>query len=299
MKNKRALALLIFPILLFASLTACARMGNDSADQGAQMQEDIAREQDMAGDGMAGSAPDHATDSDEGGLDLGEKIIENASLDFETTEFEDTTAFINNKIEEYGGSLEHSSRGQSSSSYGFIGEYISMTIRLPHDQLRPFIDELNAHDELFIQHQEISRADVTRAFRDNETRIAILREEEMALREMLQEQGSLEEVLQIRTRLYQVISEREIYEDANRTYNEQAEFSTVYLHVQQTDRADTRNVGGFWNRLADAFVDSFYRFIAVSQSLVITFVYAIPYLIILAIVGFVVWRVFRRVRKKD
>src|SRR5690625_2470415 len=113
---------------------------------------------------------------------------------------------------------------------------------------------------------------------------------------MLQEQGALEEILQIRTRLSEVVAEREIFENENQTYDEQIEYSTVHLSIQQSDRA-SRDVSGFWSRFVNAIEDAFYSFIGVMQQLIINLVYLFPYLILLLVIGLVVYFVVRRIRK--
>lgn len=271
MKNKSCFLYSFIIISLFL-LSACAfrvdETSNDSAQMEMQFEED-------------GSFEDSVESLDEqSGLDLGEKIIENASLSYETSRFKEASDFINQQLEVFEAVLESSSKGQSSSSYGFVGEYISMTIRLPNEDLHSFITELNNYEDLYLQNEDINRVDVTKEFRDNETRISVIKEEEEALRNMLQEQGTLEEILLIRTRLSEVISEREIYENENKYYDDQSDFSTIYLYVQEADRANPRNLGNFWDRIRAAVVDSFYRFVSVVQNLIISFVYFIPYLII-------------------
>lgn len=287
MKNIRSFLFILFSTLLL--LSACSFRMDESSNDSAQMDIEFAEDGYMDEENF--SVAERAE------LDLGDKIIENASLSYETTRFKETAELIDEQLDVYEAILENSSRGQSSSSYGFIGEYLSMTIRLPNEQLDPFITELNNMADLYLQNQEISRVDVTKQFRDNETRIAVLKEEEEALRNMLQEQGTLEEVLQIRTRLSEVISEREIYENENTHYNEQSEFSTIYLYIQEADRANPRNIGNFWDRISDAFVDSFYRFVAVTQNLIIGLVYFIPYLIIILILVLLIYYVRRYLRK--
>ncbi len=294
MKNKRSF-LFSFVIIWLTLLSACAFRIDESSNDSAQMERQF--EEDGSFEDVA---PEEAFDStaNQVGLDLGDKIIENASLSYETTSFKETTDFINEQIEVFEAILESSSKGQSNSSYGFMGEYISMTIRLPNDSLHPFIAELNNYKNLYLQNEDISRVDVTKEFRDNETRLAVLKEEEEALRNMLQEQATLEEVLQIRTRLSEVISEREIYENENKYYDDQSAFSTIYLYVQEADRANPRNLGNFWDRISAAFIDSFYRFIAVSQNLLISLVYFIPYLMIILLLALLFYYV-RKYFHKD
>src|SRR5699024_7178906 len=167
----------------------------------------------------------------------------------------------------------------------------------PNENYQIVIDTLVNYYLRNLFSKVVGQTDVTKTYRDNETRIAVLREEDAALREMLQEQGSLEEVLQIRTRLSEVISEREIYENENQNYDEQIEFSSVYLSIQQTDRASDRAVSGYWHRFVNALGGSFYRFIRVMQQLVITLVYLFPYLVIFMIVVAIVYFIWRRLRK--
>ena len=249
-----------------------------------QMSEMQAVEDDMAADGSS--------------LDLGEKIIETAMVGYEAMDFESTLDYVNEQIKAFEVQVEYSSRWQSSSSYGFLGDRISLTLRVPQDSLHAFIDTLNAYSDLVIQNQDFQRMDVTKQYRDNDTRIAILKEEETVHREMLQEQGSLEEILQIRTRLSELVMEREIFENQNQSYDEQIAYSTLHLEIQETDRANTRDTRGFWNRITNAIGDSFYRFIAVTQNLVITFIYLIPYFIIISVIILVIFYIVRKRNKK-
>lgn len=246
-------------------------------------------------DDMAGNMEEEAMDREEMGMDLdiGEKVIETAFLDFETLHFDEALAFINETTEQFEANIQHSSRGTSTSSYGYIGNYISLTIRVPQDNLQQFVATLNEHDQLYILHQEMGQQDVTRNYRDNETRIEILQEEETVLRQMLEEQGSLEEILQVRTRLSEVITERENLENQNRNYDQEINYSTVSLNLQQTERVNEQDVSGFWDRLVNSFSDSFYRFIVVLQNLVISLVYMLPFIVIIGIVAYIAYRIYK------
>lgn len=54
---------------------------------------------------------------------------------------------------------------------------------------------------------------------------------------MLKVQEDLEEVLEIQTHLMEIIIEREIFESENKNIDEQVDYSTVYLKIQQTNQA--------------------------------------------------------------
>lgn len=290
--NKRMpikLISLLIPLLIL--LFACS--GNPQDSMGSDREQAV---YDMATEETA--ELDEMADNEENGeitLDLGDKIIENAYLTYETTNFQAALDYVNEQVTAYEGLVEHSNRGQSPYSHQ-SGDYIYMTIRIPQEQLHPFIDSLDSFDQLYILSQEVGRQDVTQNYRDNETRITVLEEEEVALRELMQEQGTLEELLQIRRRLTEVISEREIFENQNQAYDEQVAYSTVELSLQQTDRASSQDLTGFWDRFTNAIVDSFYSFISVLQDLLISFVYFLPFLIVIGILGWFVYRfiIFRK-----
>lgn len=255
-------------------------------------QQDMAIEQAATEEEMFEETEEQQSE-EEVGIDLGDKIIENASLSYETTNFDAALEFVSEQIPAHEGLLEHSNRGQGNVNQSEAGDYIAMSIRIPQEQLHPFIDAIDSYKDLYLLTQEIGRQDVTQEYRDNETRMAVLEEEEAALRELLQEQGSLEEILQVRKRLSEVISEREMFENQNQAFDEQVAYSTVDLSIQQTDRASEQDVSGFWNRLTNAFVDSFYSFISFTQNLIIGFIYFIPHVIVLSILSYVIYRIWQ------
>lgn len=292
LKKNNRFSLFAFISLISLVLVACGSNDASRDTAGYDMaSEDLAQMNEM-------QVVDNDMAAEEAGLDLGEKIIETVMVGYEALDFENTLDYVNQQIEAFEAQIEYSSRWQSSSSYGFLGERIALTLRVPQDSLHTFIETLNAYDDLVIQNQDFERVDVTKQYRDNETRIAILKEEETVLREMLQEQGSLEEILQIRTRLSELVTEREIFENQNQSYDDQIAYSTVHLEIQETDRANTQVTRGFWSRISNALIDSFYRFIVVGQNLVITFIYLIPYILVLTVVGIIILYIVRN-RRKD
>src|SRR5699024_8781224 len=119
MKNKYLLLFKLFLPFVFL-ITACGI--RDTSDIVLHMEvhtEDMPTEQDMSGDGASEQA-----DSDLG-IELGDKIIENASLSYETTNFDEAVDFVNEQIDQHGGQLEYSNKS-ANASYGYTGDFISM-----------------------------------------------------------------------------------------------------------------------------------------------------------------------------
>lgn len=295
MKKRSIFKITASVLLSLFLLLACAQdsQTTEEYDMGQTTEQDMAAEETAQVD----EAADNQGDG-EIALNLGDKIIENAYLTYETTNFDAALTYVNEQVTAFDGLVEHSNRGQATYERQ-PGDYMSMTIRIPQEQLHPFIDSLDAFNQLYILSQEVGRQDVTQSYRDNETRIAVLEEEEAALRELMQEQGSLEELLQIRRRLTEVITEREIFENQNQAYDEQVAYSTVELSIQQTDRASGQDVSGFWDRLTNVIVDSFYSFISFAQNLVIGLVYFIPFLVVIGILAWIIYRILKNRKKSE
>lgn len=222
------------------------------------------------------------------------KLIKNANLVYETTSFEESLTFIQSEIEAQGGFIEHSNQSQSASSYGYDGTYITITARIPVGNLLRFVDVLNANADLTIRTQELGSTDVSKQYQDNEARIAILAAEEKALREMLEQQGSLKDILAVRERLNDVITEREQLASTNRNFDELADMSEVIISLQQTNRVNPLNTGGFVDRVWYALQDSFLVSVVFLQKAVIYIIYVLPYIFM----GAVIYLIYKLLKKQ-
>ena len=86
-------------------------------------------------------------------------------------------------------------------------------------------------EEANVTYSSESTEDVTLAYTDMQSHVAALRTEQETLLSMLGQAQSMEDILAIQTQLTQVRYEIESYESQLRVYDNQVDYSTVYLDI--------------------------------------------------------------------
>ena len=94
-----------------------------------------------------------------------------------------------------------------------------------------------------------STEDVTLAYTDMQSHVAALRTEQETLLSMLGQAQSMEDILAIQTQLTQVRYEIESYESQLRVYDNQVDYSTVYLDIREVARETSAEGNSFGERV--------------------------------------------------
>lgn len=289
-------------ILLMAIffLTACAsESGSDTSDEsagydgGGGMMEDSA-EMDMASE--IGESPESS-----GERLIGEKVIRTASMEYETVDFTESVTYIRETVMSHDAFIEHSYESSHTPGGGASRQYrmIDYTLRVPTENLTAFLNDLEG-----VQGQKISEQmgteDVTQFYRDTEARVQVLENKEERLNELLDQAETIEEIIQIEDSLSQTIAERESLQSQLDYYDDLIDYTTVYLTVTERPRLSGERGEGisFFRRIQDAIVDSFYAFYYIVQDMVIFLIYALPFIIVIGFVGWLIWFITRRVKNR-
>lgn len=178
---------------------------------------------------MAGSA--NSTGTDLIGNVAGRKIIKNADLNVETKDFDSFVSTLNTIIADLGGYIQASSQGTARRS-GL--RYADLTLRIPAEKLDEFISRTEG--AATVTYQNIYTDDVTLSYVDTESHLKALRTEQETLLSLLEKAESVEDLITIQSRLSEVRYEIESYESRLRTYDDQIDFSTVYLNLNEVER---------------------------------------------------------------
>ncbi|GEN50929.1 DUF4349 domain-containing protein [Alkalibacterium pelagium] len=292
-------------ILLMAVflLTACAsesdgdfsdtRDESAGSDGGSMMMEDSA-DMDLAEE--IGESPESS-----GERLIGEKVIRTANMDFETVEFTETVSYIRELVTRHDAFIEHSYESSHTPGGGASRQYrmIDYTLRVPTENLTAFLNDLEG-----VQAQKISEQmgteDVTQFYRDTEARVQVLENKEERLNELLDQAETIEEIIQIEDSLSQTIAERESLQSQLDYYDDLIDYTSVYLTVTERPRLSGERGDGisFFRRIQDAIVDSFYAFYYILQDLVIFLIYALPFIIVTGLVGWLIWFITKRVKNR-
>ena len=224
----------------------------------------------------------------ENGL-IGEKVITTINLDYETLSFDASHQHVMDSVKGVDAYIEYSNQSSYSPGGTLGGEArqyrrIDFTIRVASNQVNDFLEALDGMDAVKTGEQ-IGSEDVTRTYRDTETRIGVLNQKEKRLNELMEQAETIEQILQIEDNLSQTIAEREILQSQLDDIDSLIDYTTVELHLTERQRiSNGRNESlSFWGRAKEAILDSLYSFYYWIQDAGIWLIYALPYIVIIII----------------
>ena len=134
---------------------------------------------------------------------------------------------------------------------------------------------------------------VTLQYVSTKSRVEALETEQKRLLELLEEAGSMEDLLTIESRLTDVRWELENYASQLRVLDNQVDYSTVYLNINEVDKPKAVTERTVWQKIGDGFSENAGD---MWDGLVNAFIWMltmIPYLIPLALIAGAVLLVLR------
>lgn len=207
------------------------------------------------------------------------KIIKTVRESVQTENFDDFLREVRESVSELGGYI--SSANQSGDSYynSNLHRNASLTVRIPADKLDEFTAKIDGLG--VVTSYSESMDDVTGAYVDVESRIAVLEAEETALLAMLAEATNVSTSLEIRKRLTDVQGDLASLRAQKKTYDSLIAYSTVYMSIYEVRRAETANPG-FFEEVGGVFSDSLYDIGTGLRDFAVWFLGNIIYIVIFA-----------------
>ena len=225
----------------------------------------------------------------ENGLDgqvaAGRKLIRTVYLSLQTTEFDSVLSNLSEKTAELGGYIENSSVSGHSYYYNNT-RYASYTIRIPTAELNQFVDVVSEIGNVTQKNESVE--DVTLQYVDVERR----------LMELLSSAENMEDLLAIESKLSEVRYELENYGSQLRMLDNQIDYSTVNVDVDEVERITETGEKSFFAEIKDRFGDSLYQVGRGIRSFVIGFLGSLPIIFVWVVIAAVVVIVVRSIRKK-
>lgn len=316
---KRIIAYLITGVIVSSALSGCGGGGNSSspmkstdtyseaayASDDMYMAEDYAMEEAAEYDSADNGSEGVEKVGDEAVKNNNRKIIKTVNISAETEEFDSFVANVNAKVDALGGYMENTDiSGRSINSSKSNMRRASMTARIPAQNLDSFVDHVAINSN--ITNKSESASDVTLNYADTAAHIKSLRTEQDRLNELLLQADDIETIIAIESRITDVRYELESYESRLRTMDNQVDYSTVYINVNEVERytpieEPTQTIGeriiiGFTANMIKAkdFLVDF--FVGLIVALPIIGVLLLFLLVPVAIVVFIVFFVIGRVK---
>lgn len=248
-----------------------------------------------SGGGLTGSA-NSITESPK--LSMGRKLIRDVNMEVETDAFDTLLGHINKKITELGGYTEQSRTSGRRTNYRNEPQprYASITARIPADKLDSFVTAVEENGNV-VDKSETTK-DVTLQYSDLESKKKSLTVEQERIWALLEKADTLEAVISLEQRLSDIRYELESMESQLRLFDNQVEYSTVTISIQEVTfytptapvTASERMQTGFSNTVKD--VSGFFT------NLCIGLVSLSPIWLPMAVIGALVFFFIRRRHKK-
>lgn len=235
-------------------------------------------------------------------VENGRKLIRTVSLSLETKEFDSVLTNLSTKTTELGGYIETSSVNGNSYAHHST-RYASYVIRIPSDRLNEFVEVVSELGNVTQKNESVE--DVTLRYIDVESHKKALEIEQERLLELLSKAENMEEILTIESKLSDIRYEIENYESQLKTMNNQIDYSTVSVYVDEVERVTETGEKGFFEEIKERFGNSLYVVARGIRGLIIGILGSLPILIVcggvIAVVVIVVRKILkkRNVRKED
>lgn len=230
------------------------------------------------------------------------KLIRNVNLSVETKEFDTLMTAVTEQVRSLGGYIENSNTYNGSSYSGHRNNKSSnLTIRIPKDKLDEFLETVSGISNVVRRSENVN--DVTLAYVDLESHKNALKVEQERLIALLEKAETVEDIITVENRLSDVRYQLENMESRLRTYDNQVDYSTVYLDISEVKELTPVEEKNAWQRMAEGFVNSLKNVGNGFKEFGIWIVVHIPYLVvwaavIFAIVMFIKWLIRRAKKKK-
>ena len=213
------------------------------------------------------------------------KIIYNADLSLESTDFDAARTALTDAVEANGGYISYSDLSGSAEDQDRYSHY---TVRIPADSYRAFLEAVSGAANVLSVSE--SAEDITSEYIDVEARIASLENQRSRLNELADTAETTADLLEIESQLSDVQYQLESYTRQRSWMDDQVQYSTVDIRLSEVKTLTPETPVGFAEEAGRAFLDGWEAFSLFIKGLVLGLIYAWPAVLIVVIVVIVVVR---------
>lgn len=285
---KKAITMLLSLVLLLGVLTGCGAQSKMATAETAAAQYDTGNESYAMG----------SDTNEDSGLSLpeGHKWIITVETSVETEDMDTLLAELNAEVSSCGGYLERQQLENGSTRAARRYRYANLTVRVPAEKLDAFLGELQTLSNVVSSSR--SAEDATLTYVDTQTRIKSLETERDRLLELMEQAEDMSDLLTVEERLTQVRYELELYESRMRELDNQIDYATIYVNVTEVTEYTPVAEKTFWQRVSSGFAENLQALWIGIQDALVWLLSALPILLPLALVIWLIVVLCRRSAKK-
>ncbi len=217
------------------------------------------------------------------------KLIKEISLDIETKDYDNYIESVRSNVTSNGGYIETSNESNNSEFRSF-----NATIRIPVGKADDFTESVS--NNATVKRRSENVQDVTEQYVDIEARIKVYKAEEESLIEIMKQANNVTDLLSVKERLANVRAQIESYTAQLKSLENQTDYSTITLTVTEVEREVETE--GYWSEIWNNILDGFKNVGKIATILFAALLSAIPYFIVIAVIGIIVIVIIRKAKKK-
>ena len=293
---KKILSVLLCAALVL-TLTACGGSAKNTSAMGVMREEAAAEAPAMMADNAVSLKGAQAQST---ALPEGRKWIITIDMTVETDDLDMLTADLDQKIKSLGGYVEDQSVHNGSNYASRRYRSANLTVRIPEEKADQFTSDISGLAN--VVSQNLRREDITLNYVATSSRVTALETEEARLLELLAQAETMEDLLTIEARLTDVRYELENYTSQLRLYDNQIDYATIYLYIEEVQEYTPVEEPGFFERIRNTFSDALEGLGDGIVNITVFLVGNSPYILVFCAVAFGIFKLAKgpkiRFRKK-
>ena len=289
---KKYVSLPLVLALLLTLLTACG--ANSAAPQYA-MKEEAAMEAPMAMDMAAGNSLTTAGTGQSTAIPENRKWIVTVNMAAETEDLESLLENLDRQIAALNGYVEDQNIYNGSNYSSRRYRSASLTVRIPAEDVDKFTEEVSGLANVVRTNKNLE--DITLSYTATESRIKALETEEARLLDFMAQAENMSDLLEIEARLTDVRYELERYSSQLRLYDNQVDYATIYLDIEEVQEYTPVEEETFWEKISGGFKSNLKGLGEDIEELVVWIIVSSPYLLVYAVFGVGIYFGVKQVRK--
>ena len=285
---KKILSLLLCAALLLG-LAACGAKSEATYSAGAVVEEAAPEAPAMMADNAASLK---GANSRSTALPEGRKWIITIDMNVETEDLDSLMTDLDQKIRALNGYVEDQNIHNGSSYASRRYRSANLTVRIPDEKVDQFTDEISGLAN--VVNQNLRREDITLKYVSTSSRVTALETEEARLLELLAKADNMTDLLEIEARLTDVRYELENYASQLRLYDNQIDYATIYLYIEEVQEYTPVEDPTFFERIRNTFSDSLKGLGDGIVNITVFLVGNSPYLLTVGVIAFVAFKFLKR-----
>ena len=251
---KKYVSLFLTLMLLISILTGCGASTRNAAMDKMAMADYAVEEAAAEAPALMAQGTNSTAESGSSAIPENRKWIITVNITAETDDLDAMTTALDQKITSMNGYVENQNvhNGSTYANRRYRSAYL--TIRIPAAQVDSFTNEIGGIANVVSKSKNLE--DITLKYVSTESRMTALQTEEQRLLDFMEKAETMSDLLEIEARLTDVRAELESVTSQMRLYNNQIDYATIYLSIEEVQEYTPVEEPSFWERITTGFSDS-------------------------------------------